>query len=78
MMEGQYSNQLRSAATTANQETVGENVRTFYTLLLYCTRLELAYFKTVQHSSKHIKALIADERAYEKALWDLDHPLHIN
>lgn len=53
-------------------------MKTFYTLLLYCTRLELAYFKTVQHSSKHIKALIADERRWEKALWDLDHPLNLN
>lgn len=50
-------------------------MKTFYTLLLYLTRLELAYFKAVDHSSKHIEALIADERAYEKALWDLDHPL---
>lgn len=53
-------------------------MKTFYTLLLYCTRLELAYFKKVNHSSKHIKALIADEREYEKKLWDLDHPLHVN
>lgn len=52
-------------------------MRTFYTLLLYITRLELAYFKSVTHSSKHIKALIKDEARWEKALWDLDHPLHL-
>ena len=53
-------------------------MKTFYTLLLYLTRLELAYFKKHTHSQKHIKALIEDEREYEKKLWDLDHPLHIN
>jgi len=53
-------------------------MKAFYTLLLFCTRLELAYFKSVTHSSKHIKQLIADEAKWEKALWDLDHPLHIN
>ena len=52
-------------------------MRAFYTLLLFCTRLELAYFKSVTHSSKHIKQLIKDEAEYEKALWDLDHPLHL-
>ena len=53
-------------------------MRAFYTLLLYLTQLELAYFKSVTHSSKHIKALIEDEREYEKKLWDLDHPLHMS
>lgn len=53
-------------------------MKTFYTLLLYCTRLELAYFRSVDHSSKHIAALCEDERRWEKALFDLDHPLRIN
>lgn len=53
-------------------------MKTFYSLLLYCTQLELAYFKKHIHSQKHINALIADESSYEKALWNLEHPLHIN
>ena len=52
-------------------------MRNFYTLLLYLTRLELAYFKSVTHSSKHIKQLIEDEAKWGKALWHLDHPLHL-
>ena len=52
-------------------------MRNFYTLLLYLSRLELAYFKSVTHSSKHINQLIKDEAKWEKALWDLDHPLHL-
>ena len=52
-------------------------MKTFYTLLLYCTRLELAYWRQHAHSSRHTAALIADEREYEKKLWDLEHPLHL-
>ena len=53
-------------------------MKTFYTLLLFFTRFDLAIARSTGRNPDHIAALCADERAYEKALWDLDHQLHIN
>lgn len=53
-------------------------MKAFYTLMLYLTRLELAHFKRHVHSSAHIQSLIADERRWERALWDLEHRLHVS
>ncbi len=50
-------------------------MRAFLSILLYCTRLELAIARSTGRRQESIAALIADERKWEKALWGCKTPL---
>lgn len=51
---------------------------TFYRILLTWTRFDLAVARSTGRGPQFIAALLADEQKWEKALWDLAHPLHYN
>lgn len=53
-------------------------MKTFYTLLLYWTRFDLTVARSTGRGQHFIAALLADEARWERALWNLEHPLHVN
>ena len=53
-------------------------MKTFYTLLLYWTRFDITVARSTGRGQHFIAALLADESRWERALWNLEHPLHIN
>ena len=53
-------------------------MKTFYTLLLYWTRFDLTVARSTGRGQHFIAALLADEARWERALWNLEHPLNLN
>jgi hypothetical protein len=52
-------------------------MKTFYRFLLAWARIDLMIARSTGRGPQFIAALCADERRWEKALWDLEHPLHL-
>lgn len=53
-------------------------MKTFYTLLLHWTRFDITVARSTGRGQHFIAALLADEARWERALWNLEHPLHVN
>lgn len=53
-------------------------MKLFYRFLLHWTQFDLTVARSTGRSQQAIAALIADESRWERALWNLEHPLHIN
>lgn len=53
-------------------------MKTFYTLLLYWTRFDITVARSTGRGQHFIAALLADEARWERELWNLEHPLHVN
>lgn len=53
-------------------------MKTFYTLLLYWTRFDITVARSTGRGQHFIAALLADEARWERALWNLEHPLNLN
>lgn len=53
-------------------------MKLFYTLLLHWTRFDIAVARSTGRGQHFIAALLADEARWERALWNLEHPLHVN
>lgn len=52
-------------------------MRYFYRFLLYWTQFDLTVARSTGRNQQAIAALIADESRWERALWNLEHPLHL-
>ena len=53
-------------------------IRYFYLALLHWTRFDLTVARSTGRGQHFIAALLADEARWERALWNLEHPLHVN
>lgn len=53
-------------------------MKLFYTFLLHWTQFDLTVARSTNRGQHFIAALLADEARWERALWNLEHPLHIN
>lgn len=53
-------------------------MRLFYRFLLTWTRFDITLARSTGRGQHFIAALLADEARWERALWNLEHPLHIN
>ena len=53
-------------------------MRLFYRFLLTWTRFDITLARSTGRGQHFIAALLADEERWERALWNLEHPLHIN
>jgi hypothetical protein len=50
----------------------------FYRFLLHWSERDLAVARSTGRGQHFINAIIADIQRWEKALWDLQHPLNLN
>ena len=53
-------------------------MRLFYRFLLTWTRFDITLARSTGRGQHFIAALLADEARWERALWNLEHPLHVN
>ena len=53
-------------------------MKLFYKFLLAWTQFDLTVARSTGRNQQAIAALIRDEQRWESALWNLEHPLHIN
>ena len=53
-------------------------MKLFYTLLLRWTRFDITVARSTGRGQHFIAALLADEARWERALWNLEHPLNLN
>ena len=56
----------------------GEAMKLFYTFLLHWTQFDIAVARSTGRGQHFIAALLEDEARWERALWDLQHPLNVN
>ena len=53
-------------------------MKLFYKFLLAWTRFDITVARSTGRGQHFIAALLADEARWERALWNLEHPLHVN
>ena len=53
-------------------------MKLFYKFLLAWTQFDLTVARSTGRSQQAIAALLADESRWERALWNLEHPLHLS
>ena len=53
-------------------------MRLFYRFLLTWTRFDITLARSTGRGQHFIAALLADEARWERALWNLEHPLNLN